>query len=171
MSIQTHLAYKAQHALDTESEILVAATIHHADTADSEALKDAVMEAEAVLVSAEHENAYEEIVADKGYHKTETLAWLDERGVRTYIPQPRSRRKRKWTDKPASWQKAYRANRRRVAGPRSRALQRHRSERVERSFAHTCESGAARRTWLRGIEDIKKRYVIQRYDQKLWMSG
>jgi transposase len=157
---RTHLAYKVQHALDTESEILVAATIHHADTADSEALKDAVMEAEAVLVSAEHENSYQEIVADKGYHKTETLAWLDERGVRTYIPQPRSRRKRKWSDKPASWQKAYRANRRRVAGPRSRALQRHRSERVERSFAHTCESGAARRTWLRGIEDIKKRYVI-----------
>ena len=157
---RTHLAYKAQHALDTESEILVAATIHHADTADSEALKDAVVEAEAVLVSAEHDNSYEEIVADKGYHKTETLAWLDERGVRTYIPQPRSGRKRKWTDKPASWQKAYRANRRRVAGPRSRALQRHRSERVERSFAHTCESGAARRTWLRGIEDVKKRYVI-----------
>lgn len=157
---RTHLAYKAQHALDTESEILVAATIHHADTADSEALKDAVVEAEAVLVSAEHEDSYDEIVADKGYHKTETLAWLDERGVRTYIPQPRSRQKRKWTNKPASWQEAYRANRRRVAGPRSRVLQRHRSERVERSFAHTCESGAGRRTWLRGIEDIKKRYVI-----------
>ena len=157
---RTHLAYKAQHALDTESEILVATTIHHADTADSEALKDAVVETHAVLVSAEHDNPYKEIVADKGYHKTETLVWLDERGIRTYIPQPRSRRKRKWTDKPESWQKAYRANRRRVAGPRSRTLQRHRSERVERSFAHTCESGAARRTWLRGIENIKKRYVI-----------
>ena len=157
---RTDLAYKAQHALDTESEILIAATIHHADTADSEALKDAVVEAEAVLVSAEHSSPYEEIVADKGYHKTETLAWLNERGIRTYIPQPRSRRKRKWTDKPASWQKAYRANRRRVTGPRSRVLQRHRSERVERSFAHTCGSGAARRTWLRGIENIKKRYAI-----------
>ncbi len=157
---RTHLAYKAQHALDTESEILVAATVHHADTADSEALKEAVVEAEAALVSAEHDTPYEEVVADKGYHKTETLAWLDQRGIRSYIPQPGSRRNRKWTDKPASWQKAYRANRRRVAGPRSKVLQRHRSERVERSFAHTCESGVVRRTWLRGIENIKKRYVV-----------
>ena len=157
---RTHLAYKAQHALDTDSEILVAATIHHADTADSEALKDAVIEAEAVLVSAEHDNPYEEVVADKGYHKTATLTWLKERGIRSYIPPPRSQRKRKWTDKPESWQEAYRANRRRVVGPRSKAFQRLRSERVERSFAHTCGSGAARRTWLRGIENVKKRYVI-----------
>ena len=157
---RTHLAYKAQHALDTDSEIIVAATIHHADTPDSETLKDGIIEAEAVLVSAEHGNSYAEVVADKGYHKTETLAWLKERGVRSYIPQPRSRRKRKWTDKPESWKAAYRANRRRVAGSRSKALQRLRSERVERSFAHTCGSGGARRTWLRGIENIKKRYVI-----------
>jgi len=157
---RTHLAYKAQHALDTDSEIIISATIHHADTADSETLKDGIIEAEAVLVSAEHDNPYEEVVADKGYHKTETLAWLKDRGIRSYIPQPRSQRKRKWTDKPESWQEAYRANRRRVAGSRSKALQRLRSERVERSFAHTCRSGAARRTWLRGVENVKKRYVI-----------
>ena len=157
---RTHLAYKAQHTLDTDSEIIISATIHHADTADSETLKDGIIEAQAVLVSAGHDDPYKEVVADKGYHKAETLAWLKERGIRSYIPQPRSRRGRKWKDKPESWQEAYRANRRRVAGSRSKALQRLRSERVERSFAHTCGSGGARRTWLRGVEDIKKRYVI-----------
>ena len=35
-----------------------------------------------------------------------------------------------------------------------------RSEYVERTFAHMCETGAARRSWLRGLEKIKKRYLI-----------
>lgn len=156
---RTHLAYKAQHALDTDSEIIISATIHRADTADSEAMEDGVIEAQAVLVSAGHDALYEEVVADKGYHKAETLAWLKGRGIRSYIPELR-RRCRKWADKPESWQGAYRENRRRVAGPRSRGLQRLRCERVERSFAHTCGSGRARRTWLRGVEEIKKRYVV-----------
>jgi len=39
-------------------------------------------------------------------------------------------------------------------------MQRHRSQRVERSFAHVCETGGARRTWLRGLEKINKRYSM-----------
>jgi hypothetical protein len=31
---------------------------------------------------------------------------------------------------------------------------------VERTFAHTCETGGARRTWLRGIDKVRKRYLI-----------
>jgi hypothetical protein len=31
---------------------------------------------------------------------------------------------------------------------------------VERSFAHVCETGGARRTWARGIEEANKRYII-----------
>lgn len=30
----------------------------------------------------------------------------------------------------------------------------------ERSFAHTCETGAGRRSWLRGLVNVSKRYVI-----------
>ena len=44
---------------------------------------------------------------------------------------------------------------------RLRRLSRLRSEFVERSFAHTCETGAARRTWLRGRENVAKRYCVQ----------
>ena len=43
---------------------------------------------------------------------------------------------------------------------KGRRLQRLRSERVERSFAHVCETGGARRTWLRGIEKIQKRHLL-----------
>lgn len=35
-----------------------------------------------------------------------------------------------------------------------------RQERVERSFAHVCETGGARRTWLRGLAKINKRYSM-----------
>ena len=40
-------------------------------------------------------------------------------------------------------------------------LQRRRSEVVERTFAHVCETGGARRSWLRGIERVAKRYLLQ----------
>jgi len=45
-----------------------------------------------------------------------------------------------------------------VKGNRGKALQRKRSEFPERSFAHVCETGGARRTWLRGLTKISKRY-------------
>src|SRR5262249_59760806 len=39
--------------------------------------------------------------------------------------------------------------------------QRKRGELVERSFAHVCETGGGRRTWLRGLVNVTKRYVVQ----------
>ena len=39
-------------------------------------------------------------------------------------------------------------------------MQRQRSEFVERTFAHVCETGGARRTWLRGMEKVQKRYLL-----------
>ena len=158
---RTRLAYKAEHAIDADSEIIVAATIHHADRADSEIIKDTLMESAGVLALTGAELTYEDVIADKGYHKAETLAWIAERGMRTYVSEPKSSRRRKWRGKPEAWKRAYQANRRRAKGPRSPALHRLRSERVERSFAHTCRTGRARRTWIRGIAEVSKRYLIQ----------
>lgn len=72
-------------------------------------------------------------------------------GLRTYVPERREGRRRRWTDKPPEWEKAHRGNRRRVPRRRGKALQRSRSGVVERSFAQVCETGGARRTWIRGI--------------------
>ncbi|MFB3111678.1 MAG: transposase [Gemmatimonadales bacterium] len=158
---RTRMAYKAEHAIDADSEIIVAATIHHADKPDSEIIKDTLMESAGVLALAGAELTYENVIADKGYHKAETLAWLADRGMRTYVSEPKSRYKRKWCGKPTAWRDAYRANRRRAKGARSSSLHRLRSERVERSFAHTCRTGRARRTWIRGVEEVTKRYLLQ----------
>jgi transposase len=157
---RTHLAYKAEHAVDLESEFVLSATVHPADQADSATLVDSVLRSQINLVLAGREQEVEEAVADKGYHKGETLADCETWHVRTYIPEPK-RKKRNWEGKHKSWRKATEANRRRVKGKRSKRLQRLRSEYVERSFAHVCETGGGRRTWLRGLEKVTKRYLVQ----------
>ena len=53
---------------------------------------------------------------------------------------------RRWTDKPDEYESTYQANQRRLKGDRNKRLQKLRCERVERSFAHVCETGGARRT-------------------------
>ncbi|UCE62416.1 MAG: transposase, partial [Phycisphaerales bacterium] len=71
-----------------------------------------------------------------------------------------SRHGRRWTDKPEEEKSAVYGNRRRVRGKRGKALGRLRSEYTERSFAHTCDTGGARRSRLRGLIDVAKRYLM-----------
>ena len=157
---RTHLAYKAEDVIDLESEVVVAATIYPADRSDGETLLESVSQAQENVAGAGSEAFAAEVVADKGYHKAQTLAECAAYDLRTYIPERTQRRPRRWTDKPAGCRDAFHANRRRVRGERSRRLQRLRSERVERSFAHVCNTGRARRSWLRGTEDVQKRYLV-----------
>jgi transposase len=157
---RTHLAYKAEQAIDLESELIVGATIQPGDRGDPESVGETVVTAQTNLELAGSDTVIAELIADKGYHDTEMLAELREWGIRTYIPAPQRPGKRRWTDKPAAWQQAVYENRRRCRGKRSKELQRRRSERMERSFAHVCETGGARRTWLRGFQNVKKRYLM-----------
>jgi transposase len=131
----THLAYKAEHVVDLEAQINMRA--------------------------AGSTTEIEEAVADKGYHKASTLEQAQAFGWRTYIPEPKRQHANRWTDKPAGQQEAVYANRRRVRGSRSKRLQKLRSERTERTFAHVCETGGARRAWLRGFVKVRKRYLVQ----------
>jgi hypothetical protein len=157
----THLAYKAEHVVDLQSNLVLAAEVYPADEADSATVLPSVASAQINLIRAESVTDVEEVVADKGYHKAQTLAEGAAAGVRTYIPEARRSQERVWADKPASWQAAYRKNRRRVQGGRSKRLQKRRSEYVERTFAHVCETGGARRSWLRGLVAVSKRYLRQ----------
>lgn len=157
----THLAYKAEHVIDLKSELLLGVTIHGGDAADTDTLVDSVMEAQANLQAAGSDVEIEEAVADKGYHAAATIELADDLNVRTYIPQPHRKHRARWTDKPAAFKRAVFNNRRRGKGQRGKKLQRRRSEVVERSFAHVCETGGARRCWLWGREKVTKRYLMQ----------
>jgi transposase len=157
---RTHLAYKAEHAVDLESEAIVATTVTFADKSDAQSGPVTLSLAEANLVLAGSATEIEETVMDKGYHDNGLLTGLARRGVRTYIPE-RRQKSRKWTDKPLEQEQAFRANRRRVRGKKGRRLNRWRSERCERTFAHVCETGGGRRAWLRGQPNVSKAHTLK----------
>ena len=157
----THLAYKAEHVVDLASDLVVGATVQPANHADVETLCDSVLAAQQNLQAAGSEVEIQDVVADKGYHKAATLELCDDLGMRTYIPEPERPHGYDWEKHSAAERKAVEGNRRRVRGARSKKLQRLRSELTERSFAHVCETGGARRTWLRGLVQVTKRYLIQ----------
>jgi hypothetical protein len=157
----THLAYKTEHAVDLASDLIVAATVHGGDQADSRTLTETVITAQVNLMAAGSETEVKDVATDKGYHSDENVVWCDSYGIRTYIPERQSRHERRWTDKPEEQKAAVYANRRRVRGKRGQKLSRLRSEYSERTFAHVCETGGGRRSWIRGLMEVTKRYLMQ----------
>jgi hypothetical protein len=158
---RTHLAYKAENVVDLKTDLVLAAEIYHADDPDTNTLVDSVMAAQHHLSQAGLEHSIDEVAADKGYHAAETLELAEGLSLRTYIPEPQRKHERSWTDKPEGYERAVTNNRRRTKRAKGRRLQRKRSELVERTFAHMCETGGARRSWLCGIEKVKKRWLLQ----------
>jgi transposase len=154
----THLAHKAEHAVDLSSGALLAVTLQPASEGDTSPIQRTLQEAQSIAYEI-RENGVEEVVADKGYHSSEVLKDLHDEGVRTYIPEP-DRGPRHWDGKAVEQKRTY-ENRRRVRGKRSKRLQKIRSELTERSFAHMYETGGMRRVHLRGRENILKRLLVQ----------
>ena len=168
----THLAHKAEHAVDMESGAVIAVTVQAADQGDTTTMKNTLADAgETIERLVEREaqkspeekpkvnpNGVEEVVADKGYHSGPAVMALGEVPVRSYISEPK-RGRRKWDGKEAE-QKAVYGNRRRVQGCYGKRLLKKRGELIERSFAHCYETGGMRRVYLRGQENILKRVLI-----------
>src|ERR1700675_243498 len=157
---RTHLAYKAEHAVDLETGAVVALTVQPADRgytvtemAGQAAPADAVGPVETVS-----EVGVERVVADKGYHSKQVLQDLAEVGVRTVIAEP-ERKRQKWAGQSAAQAAVY-ANRRRMDTHLAKALMRRRGELIERSFAHLYDTGGMRRVHLRGKNNIAKRALI-----------
>jgi len=169
---RTHLAHKAEHAVDLSSGALLAVTLQGADQGDTTTLHQTLSEAgEAVAELIEHEadvspeeepkvhmGGVEEVVADKGYHSGGLLQDLQAVCCRSYIPEP-ERGRRCWKGRAGEQKQVY-ANRRRVGGNRSKRLQRLRTELTERSMAHLYETGGMRRVHLKGRDNILKRLLV-----------
>jgi hypothetical protein len=158
---RTHLAYKAEHVVDLKTEAIVTAEVYAADEGDTATLAPSLEQAQANLDATESGRVIEKVAADKGYHATATLIAcqeLDLVGVKTYIPEPALARR--WTDKTDEEKAAVLNNRARTKRAYGKRLQRKRSELVERSFAHVCDTGGGRRTWLRGLENVRKRHLL-----------
>ena len=159
---RTHLAYKAEHAVDLDTGAIVAVTVQGADEGDTTTIVETAIAAathiEDAQADVEEPQALEEIVADKGYHSNQTMMELDAVEIRSYIAEP-DRGQRDWSKEPEAQAPVY-GNRRRIRGRRGRRLMRRRGETIERSFAHLYDTGGMRRTHLRGHTNILKRLLI-----------
>jgi len=164
----THLAYKAEHVVDLQSDLLLATEVYPADQGDTTTILDSLLAAQTNLVDAQ-QTAIEdeatqkiaEVAADKGYESVATLTDLQAIAVRTYVAEKERSTRWDWSEHTAAERAAVQGNHRRMRGERGKRLQRQRSEQVERSFAHVCETGGGRRCWLRGLEKVAKRYLLQ----------
>ena len=159
---RTHLAHKAEHAVDLETGAIVAVTLQGADQGDTTTIAEtataAAEQVEDAQAGVTEPQSLEEIIADKGYHSNQTMIDLDAVGIRTYIAEP-DRGRRDWSETADAQAPVY-GNRRRIRGRRGRRLMRQRGERIERSFAHLYDTGGMRRTHLRGHSNILKRLLI-----------
>src|SRR5260221_11193847 len=97
---------------------------------------------------------------DNGHLDIRWLAAITATGVRTYLPE-RRQKSRIWTNKPEAHEEAFRANRRRVRANKGRQLNRWRSERCERTFAHVCETGGGGRSWVRGQTNVREAHTVK----------
>jgi transposase len=164
---RTHLAHKAEHAVDMDTGAILGVTLQGANLGDTTTVMETINVATENLAAVAddprtadtiHPEFMSEAVLDKGYHSNDTLLDLDEMDVRPYVSEP-DRGRRDWEDK-ADAQKAVYNNRRRIKGDRGKELLKSRGELVERTFAHAYETGGMRRTHLRGHENILKRLLI-----------
>jgi transposase len=167
---RTALAFKAENAVDMETGAIVAVTTHGGAAADTTTIQETVIEAAiavADLIAEKtpegkyevHPDGVQEVVADKGYHSNDVMRGLAEKGVRTYIAEP-DRGTRNWNGKAAEKTAVY-GNRRRILGDRGKGLQRRRGERIERNFAHQFDTGGLDRLYVRGKENVHKKFLIQ----------
>jgi transposase len=159
---RTHLAHKAEHAVDLETGAIVAVTLQGADHGDTTTISETAIAAadqvEDAQTAVKAPQSLEEIIADKGYHRNQTMVDFEAVGIRSYVSEP-DRGRRDWSAEPEAQTPVYR-NRRRIRGRRGRRLMRQRGERIERSFAHLYDTGGMRRTHLRGHANILKRLLI-----------
>ena len=160
---RTHLAHKAEHAVDLDTGAIVGVTVQDAHRGDTQTFPDTLAEAVRQLDQVSDEDGEpvalaDEVVSDKGCHSRAVLRDLREHGFRTYISEP-DRQRHAWTRQQPERDAVY-ANRRRIRGARGIRLLRRRGEYLERTFAHAYDTGGMRRTYLRGHDNILKRVLV-----------
>ena len=164
----THLAYKAEHAVDMEAGAVVAVTLQAADKGDTMTVHETLAAAGDQLLAVAQdlqtasridEQLLAKVVNGKGYHSSPMLKVLAKMEIRSYVSEPLRRGRRNWDGKQEE-REAVNANREWISSEYGKLLLRQRGELVERSFAHNYETGGMRRTYLRGHENILKRLLI-----------
>jgi transposase len=159
---RTRLAHKPEHAVDLDSGAIIAAEIHAADRGDAATLPETLEVAEANLAAVGAAPTPEdpaELVADKGYHSREGLKDLEDGAWKSRIAERKVAGVSRWRGDQAARRAVYN-NRARLRSGVAREAFRLRAELVERGFALVLDRGGMRRAWLRGRENLRKRYLV-----------
>ena len=158
----TDMIYKPEHTVDMETGAILRAEVRLGHEPDAQDLATHVRQAQ------EHVNTVRElpsetltiqsITADKGYHAVAELGALQEEGIRTVISDPvKNRNLEKLCAADAV---VVRKAKRSAESPSGKKLLRSRGMHLERPFAHILDAGGARRTTLRGLENLNKRFTL-----------
>ena len=159
---RTHLAYKPEHAVDLDTGAIVAAEIHLADQGDTTTLPATLETAEANLAAVDAAPTPEdpaELVADKGYHSRDGLKALEDGAWKSRIAEKKVTGVHRWHGDDDAKRAVYNNRARLLSGVAKDAFKL-RAERCERSFALLLDRGGMRRAWLRGRENLRKRYLV-----------
>jgi transposase len=159
---RTHLAYKPEHAIDLDTGAVVAAELYAADQGDTTTMPGTLASAAehlAAVDAAPTPEAPAELIADKGYHSRDGLKALDDGQWKSRISEPKRDEFSRWHGDDEARRAVYN-NRTRLLSGVARQAFKLRAELVERGFALILDRGGMRRVWLRGRQNVQKRYLI-----------
>ena len=158
----TEMIYKPEHTVDLDTGAIVQAEVRLGHEADQKDLSLHVLQAQENINQAQDAAAddltIQSTTADKGYHAVAEMKQLQAEGIRTVISDPINNRKLEKLDPEEA--QVVRKAKRSACSKSGKALLRRRGMHLERSFAHILDAGGARRTTLRGLENLNKRFKV-----------
>ena len=158
----TDMIYKPEHTVDLDTGAIVQAEVRSGHEADAKDLSLHVLQAQANINEAQaaavDDLTIQSAAADKAYHAVPEMKALQYEGIRTVISDPVKHRKLEQLD-PEEMQ-VVRQAKRSARSKSGKALLRRRGMHLERSFAHVLDAGGARRTTLRGLGNLNKRFKM-----------
>jgi len=158
----TDMIYKPEHTVDLDTGAILQAEVRLGHEADQRDLSQHVLQAQVNINQAQDSAAdsltIESATADKGYHAVAEMKQLQAEGIRTVISDPVKNRKLENLD--AEDAQVVRKAKRSAGSKSGKELLRRRGMHLERSFAHILDAGGARRTTLRGLGNLNKRFKV-----------
>ena len=174
------MIYKPEHTVDLDTGTVLQAEVRFGNEADHKGLAVHVLEAQVNINVVQARPAdsltIQSATTDKGYHAANELSQLQQEGIRTVVSDPiKNRDLDKLSPEEAKVLSAARQSAESEAG---KQLLKKRGMHLERSFAHVLDAGGARRTTLRGLENLNKRfkataaiYNLSQLMRALWGVG
>jgi transposase len=158
----TDMIYKPEQTVDLDTGAIVQAEVRLGHEADQKDLSLHVLQAQENINQAQDAAAddltLQSATADKGYHAVAEMKQLQAEGIRTVISDPV--KNRQWAKLDQAEAQVVRKAKRSACSKSGKALLRRRGMHLERSFAHILDAGGARRTTLRGLENLNKRFKM-----------